>query len=73
MKNSEIEHLELMAIGDISLHLNISKGRAHILVKNYNIPYKNTSAGKIFLKSDIIKFQKERSENMKHAKKSLRK
>ena len=69
MQNSEIRDLDLMAVGDISVFLNISRRRFLTLVKNYGIPHKDTSAGKIFLKSDIVKFQKDREVNMKHAKK----
>lgn len=69
MPNLDITLLELMGIGDVSNFLNISRIRVHYLVEKYNIPHKNTSAGRVFLKSDIIKFQKERSKNMKHAKK----
>ncbi|MFY0632077.1 MAG: hypothetical protein JXR05_17085 [Flavobacteriaceae bacterium] len=68
MQNSEIKDLELMAVGDVAKYLKVSNGRFHALIKKYNIPHKDTSAGKIFLKSDIVKFQKDREVNMKHSR-----
>ncbi len=68
MNSLNIQTLELWAIGDIATFLDVSKNRAHVLMKNYNIPFANTSAGKIFLKKDILSFQEARKDNMKHKK-----
>ncbi len=68
MNSLDIKTLELWAIGDIATFLNISKNRTHILMKNYKVPFVTTSAGKIFLKKDILSFQEARKDNMKHKK-----
>ncbi len=64
-----IKDLNLMGIGDACKFIRVSKSRLHTLVRNYKIPHKITSAGKIFLKEDLAAFQKSRAGKMKHGRK----
>lgn len=73
MKTSEIEQLELMAMGDVAHYLGISSPTAFRLVQKYEIPFAMTSGGRIFLKKDIVAFQLSRTERLKFRKNKVRK
>ncbi len=64
-----IQELDIMGAGDVCKFLDICRSRLSFLIKKYNIPYKEVSSGKIFLKKDIIAFQEARKDKMKHKKK----
>lgn len=60
----------LLGITDASKLLNIHKATLHFYVQKYDIPYYETSSGKIFLKEDIEAFQEARKDKLKHRRKS---
>lgn len=64
--------LELLASGDVVKLLNISRQRLDKLVKKYDIPFYQTSAGRIYLKSDIQAFQKSRKDKTQYGWKKLK-
>lgn len=64
--------LELLASGDVAKLLNISRQRLDKLVKIYDIPFYQTSAGRIFLKADIQAFQKSRKDKTQYGWKKLK-
>ena len=61
--------LVLFASGDACKYLNVSQPRLHRLVKNYKIPYHQTSVGKIFEKEVLDDFQKSREAKLKYRRK----
>lgn len=65
---SKQNKLIVMAWWDACKHLWISRQRFEYLVEAYEIPFQKTSAGKIFFKEDLDKFQEDRSRKMKHGK-----
>ena len=66
-----IQDLELMGTGDVCQLLGVSRSRLIFLIKQYEIPYKEVSSGKVFLKGDIEAFMNspKRLEGLKHSRK----
>lgn len=60
---------KVMAGGDAHKYLKVSRQRFEFLVRDYGIPYQETSAGKIFFLEDIDNFQELRKDKMKHCRK----
>ncbi len=64
------ENSKLLGVGDAARFLKVSYQRLPILIKNYNIPYQETSSGKIFFERDLIAFRDspERKRNLKYGR-----
>lgn len=60
---------KVMSGGDAHKYLKISRQRFEYLVRDCDIPYQETSAGKIFFLEDLKEFEKRRRPKMKHARK----
>lgn len=60
-----IEDLDLLSSGEACKLLGISNARLNFLIKKYKIPHKKVTSGNIFLKKDLLNFQKKREENLK--------
>jgi|WetSurMetagenome_2_1015567.scaffolds.fasta_scaffold113240_2 hypothetical protein len=60
---------KVMSGGDAHKYLKISRQRFEYLVRDYDIPYQETSAGKIFFLEDLDDFEKKRITKMKHKRK----
>lgn len=64
---------KVMSGGDAHKYLHVSRQRFEYLVKSYDIPYQQTSAGKIYFLEDLKEFQNYRKSSMKHAAKKKKK
>lgn len=60
---------KVMAIGDVVQSLGVSRQYINKLVREKQLRCQITSAGKIFLEDDVLKFKKDR---LKRAKKDPR-
>ncbi len=56
---------KLMAAGDVADLLGVSYQYIDKLAKEERLPYQQTSSGKIFMSSDVMKFKKVRDEKAK--------
>lgn len=56
---------KVMAIGDVAEMLNVSRQYINRLVKEGRLSCQQTSAGKIFLESDVLAFKKDREKRAK--------
>ncbi len=61
MKNTS----KMMGIGDVSELLDVSRQYINRLVKEGRLACQQTSAGKIFLESDVLAFKKDREKRAK--------
>ncbi len=56
---------ELLAMGDVTEMLDVSAGYVHQLIDEGKLRSQRTSAGYIFLKSDVVTFKKDRERRAK--------
>ena len=56
----------VMAIGDVVSCLKVSRQYIYALVKQDRLRCQMTSAGKIFLKADILAFKRDRENRARH-------
>ena len=61
----KVEDLPIMGMGDAHKYLEVSYDRFYFLVYKYQIPYKEISCGRVFLKKDLDKFQAMRKASGK--------
>lgn len=65
-----MEHLpKLMSIGDVMNELNVSRQRIYEFIRKGQLHPQDTTAGKIFLASEVMAFKKERMARAKPKKK----
>lgn len=56
---------QVMAIGDVANTLGVSRQYINKLVKEDRLRCQETSAGKIFLTEDVLRFKKQREKKAK--------
>lgn len=56
------EFPEIMGMGDVTRYLKVSRQYIDRLLEQKKLRCKQTSTGKVFLLSDVMKFQKDRLE-----------
>lgn len=64
---------DIMGMGDVVKYLRVSRQYIDRVVAAGKLRCKQTSTGKVFLKSDVAAFQEERRRRQKIPKKRVRK
>lgn len=60
---------DIMGMGDVAAYLRVSRQYVDRLARAGKLRYKDTSTGKVFLRSDVAAFQEERKRKAKQPKK----
>ncbi len=60
-----MEHPKIMGMGDVMKALGVSRQRVVEFVRQGRLHYIKTSAGKIFMESEVMAFKKGREGNAK--------
>jgi predicted site-specific integrase-resolvase len=60
---------EIMGVGDVVKYLRVSRQYIDRLARAGKLRYKDTSTGKVFLRSDIESFQETRRQKLRQPKK----
>lgn len=53
-----------MSIGDVMVELGVSRQRIYEFIRKGNLHPQKTTAGMIFLESEVIEFRREREKRM---------
>ncbi len=60
---------DIMGVGDVKKYLRVSRQYIDRLARSGKLRYKDTSTGKVFLRSDVETFQAARKQKLRQPKK----
>jgi hypothetical protein len=60
---------DIMGVGDVERYLKVSRQYIDRIARAGKLRYKNTSTGKVFLRSDVVAFQEARKAKLRQPKK----
>ena len=64
---------ELMGMGDVMRYLKVSRQYVDYLVESGQLRCSKRSTGKVFLRNDVVMFQRERERKEEHRRKRRQK